>query len=276
MGFHQKYIRSADKNRSLVCVGLDPDPKRLPTHLQGKPDAVLTFLRDIILATQDLVCAYKPNFAFYGAMGMRGWETLTGVVETIPDDIPIILDYKAGDISNSASRYAAMAYEQLKVDAVTVNPLMGHDAVMPFLDYKDRCAFLLCLTSNPGSADLQRLSADGKPLYEILACKAVSWSTDGPCGLVVGATHPDEMRKVRDIAPNLPILVPGIGAQGGEAERVIANGQDASSRGLLVNTSRSVLYASGSLDFADAARKAAESLRQRIEAARVADCAGAP
>ncbi len=272
MGFHEKYSRSADKNRSLVCVGLDPDPKRLPEHLEGKSDAVLTFLRDIVLATQDLVCAYKPNFAFYGAMGVSGWETLIGVVETIPDDIPVILDYKAGDISNTASRYAAMAYEQLKVDAVTVNPLLGRDSVMPFLDYKDRCAFLLCLTSNPGSADLQRLSADGKPLYETLACKAVSWSADGPCGLVVGATHPDEMRKVRDIAPNLPILVPGIGAQGGETENVIINGQDASGRGLLINASRSILYASGGLDFADTAREVTESLRQRIEATRVADC----
>ena len=273
MSFQEKFIRSTARNESLVCVGLDPDPKRLPDPLRAQPDAILTFLKEIVHATKDLVCAYKPNFAFYGALGKSGWDALTGVLETIPEDIPTILDYKAGDIPNTASRYAAMAYGQLGVDAVTLNPLLGRDAVMPFLDYKDRCAFLLCLTSNPGSEDLQRLRVSGKPLYEILARKAVTWSAGGPCGLVVGATHPDEMKEIRKIAPDLPILVPGIGAQGGEAEAVITNGKDADGGGILVNVSRSVLYASGKSDFAKAARRAAESLRQRIEAARSANSA---
>ena len=264
MSFLGKLSGAAARNRSRVCVGLDPDPKRLPAHLRGGPNPVLTFLSEIVSATQDLVCAYKPNFAFYGAMGMAGWETLEGTLSAVPDGLPTVLDFKAGDIGNTAEQYAHMAYGQLGVDAVTVNPLMGRDAVEPFTRYKDRCAFLLCLTSNPGSSDFQRLSTPSGLLYTEMARKAVTWSQAGPCGLVVGATHPEELRQVRDLAPDLPFLIPGVGAQGGEAKAVVQNGLDHNGGGILVNASRSILYASNGRDFAEAARRAAEELRQAL------------
>ena len=267
MRFSDKFNSAVKRNRSLVCVGLDPDPQRLPDHLKGEPDPAYTFLREIIAATRDLACAYKPNFAFYGALGAAGWEILRKVMQAIPDDVPTLLDFKAGDIGNTAEQYAQMAYEALNADAATVNPLMGYDAVAPFLTYTDRCAFLLCLTSNPGSADFQRLSTEEGLFYKVLAKKAVAWSATGPCGLVVGATHPDELRVIRGLAPDLPILIPGIGAQGGDAEAVVRQGMDSNGGGILVNVSRSILYASPNRDFADAARKAAEALRETLNRA---------
>ena len=270
MSFLQKFRDAADTRKSRVCVGLDPDPQRLPAHLTGTANPVSVFLREIVSATQDLVCAYKPNFAFFGAMGTAGWQSLTDVIHAIPDTTPVVLDFKAGDIGNSAARYAQMAYERLGVDAVTVNPLMGADAVAPFLDYRDRCAFLLCLTSNPGAADFQRLSTNDGPFYLHVARKAVEWSATGPCGLVVGATHVGELASVRSLAPELPILVPGVGAQMGDPAAVIRHGADGNGGGLLVNASRSVLYASSGRDFAADARKAAEGLRANLERERSA------
>ncbi len=267
MSFSDKFSSAVKRNRSRVCVGLDPDPQRLPDHLKAQPDPVYAFLREIIAATRDLACAYKPNFAFYGALGAAGWDTLKKVMQAIPDDVPTLLDFKAGDIGNTAERYARMAYEALNADATTVNPLMGYDGVAPFLNYTDRCAFLLCLTSNPGSADFQRLSTEAGLFYKILAQKAVAWSATGPCGLIVGATHPDELRVIRGLAPDLPFLIPGIGAQGGDAEAVVRQGMDSRGGGILVNASRSILYASPNRDFADAARKAAEALRETLNRA---------
>jgi len=265
MSFLEKLGSATTRNRSKLCVGLDPDPDRLPDHLKGRPDAVAEFTSEIVSATQDLVCAYKPNFAFFGALGAEGFSTLQRLVRRIPQDIPVILDFKAGDIGNTAERYAAMAYGTLGVDATTVNPYMGEDAVRPFTAYADRCAFLLCLTSNPGSADFQRLEAGGTPLYQSVARKAVEWSQVGPCGLVVGATHPEELTRIRELAPELPFLIPGVGAQGGDAETVVKAGTDERGGGILVNASRSVLFASKGRDFAEAARQAAESLRRNLE-----------
>ncbi|MCE2439691.1 MAG: orotidine-5'-phosphate decarboxylase [Candidatus Latescibacteria bacterium] len=270
MSFLEKYRRATDARNSLVCVGLDPDPERLPAHLSGTHDPVSAFLKDVISATCDLVCAYKPNFAFFGALGAAGWRSLEDVLSAIPDATPVVLDFKANDIGNSARRYAQMAYDALGVDAVTVNPLMGTDAVAPFMEYQDGCAFLLCLTSNPGSADFQRLSTQDGPFYQRVARKAVEWSRTGPCGLVVGATHARELSTVRRIAPGLPFLVPGVGAQMGDPGRVIRYGSDRNGKGLLVNASRSVLYASSGRDFARAARCAAESLRVELERERAA------
>ena len=266
--FSQKLAGASARNGSLVCVGLDPDPRRLPGPASGQPDPVTHFLREIVAATRDLVCAYKPNFAFYGAMGAEGFAVLERVLASIPDDVPTVLDFKAGDIGNTAEQYAAMAYDRLGVDATTVNPLMGEDAVSPFTAYSDRCAFLLCLTSNPGSADFQRLDVGSGKLYHKVARKAVEWSGKGQCGLVVGATHPEELREIRDLAPGLPFLIPGVGAQGGDAEAAIRNGADGSGGGMLINASRSILYASSGDDFAAAAREAAQSLRQTLESAR--------
>ncbi|MDP6778125.1 MAG: orotidine-5'-phosphate decarboxylase [Candidatus Latescibacteria bacterium] len=268
MAFCDKLREAQQRNQSLVCVGLDPDTDRLPEPLRGSADPVGSFLGEIVAATRDLACVYKPNFAFFGAMGSEGWDILQGVLETIPDDIPTLLDFKAGDIGNTAAQYARMAYEHLGADAATVNPLMGRDAVEPFLAYADRCAFLLCLTSNPGSGDFQRLTTDDGPLYQAIARRAVAWSEIGSCGLVVGATHPGDLREVREIAPDLPFLIPGVGAQGGDADAVVREALDTSGGGIVVNASRSILYASNGSDFADAARRAAEELRQSLERAR--------
>ena len=265
MTFQTKLNSASTDNRSRLCVGLDPDPDRLPAHLKGAPNPVLVFLREIVAATRDLACAYKPNFAFYGAMGAAGWEILRSILKAIPDGVPTILDFKAGDIGNTAAQYARMAYDLLGVDAVTVNPLMGLDAVEPFLRYDDRCAFLLCLTSNPGSADFQRLAVDDRLLYQVIAEKAVAWSRTGPCGLVVGATHPEELQTLRRLAPDLPFLIPGVGAQGGDARAVVRMAVDARGEGAIVNASRSILYASGGTDFAEAARHAAEGLRRELD-----------
>ena len=193
MTFIEKYEAAVARNNSLVCVGLDPSPERIPSHLSGQPNSVAAFLKEIVAATQDLACAFKPNFAFFGALGIAGWQALEETLSAIPDNIPVILDFKAGDIGNTATHYARMAYDTLGVDAVTVNPLMGADAVEPFTAYTDRCAFLLCLTSNPGSADFQRLKTDQGIVYHALAEKAVRWNKSGQCGLVVGATHPGEL-----------------------------------------------------------------------------------
>ncbi len=268
MVFCEKLREAQQGNQSLVCVGLDPDPGRLPDHLKGGADPVGAFLREIVSATSDLACVYKPNFAFYGAMGSEGWDILRALIRAIPDGIPTILDFKAGDIGNTAAQYARMAYEDLEADATTVNPLMGRDAVEPFLAYTDRCAFLLCLTSNPGSADFQRLTTADGPLYQVVARQAVAWSEIGSCGLVVGATHPGDLREVRDIAPDLPFLIPGVGAQGGDADAVVREALDQQDGGIVVNASRSILYASSESDFADAARKATEDLRQSLNQAK--------
>jgi orotidine-5'-phosphate decarboxylase len=266
--FLGKLDAAVERNRTMLCVGLDPDPDRVPQHLSQGGNPTLAFLTEVVHATSDLVCAYKPNFAFYAALGPAGWVALRGVLASIPEHLPVILDCKVGDIGNTVACYARLAYEVLGVDAVTVNPLMGYDAVEPFLAYPGRCAFLLCLTSNPGSADVQRLSTDDGYVYEVLARKAVGWSDTGTCGLVVGATHPRELCLVRDIAGDLPFLIPGIGAQGGDAEAVVQNALDSRGSGIIVNASRSILYASGGRDFADAARREAEALRAQLEAAR--------
>jgi orotidine-5'-phosphate decarboxylase len=268
MTFLEKLRSATRANDSLVCVGLDVDPARIPRRLADGPDPVFRFNRAIIDATKDLVCAYKPNFAFYGAMGLRGWEALLRTVEHVPEGIPVILDAKVGDIGNTAERYAHMAYGEVGADAITVNPYMGLDAVEPFLAYPNRCALLVCLSSNPGSADLQRLRVDGRSLYHIVAEKAVAWNRRGPCGLVVGATHADELKEIRGVAPDLPLLIPGVGAQGGDVQAVARHGTDAKGELAVVNVSRSVLYASGGDDFAEAARRETEKLRADLNRRR--------
>ena len=261
MGFFEKLKAASRMHQSLLCVGLDTDVDRIPPSLKGD---VLAFNRAIIEATSDLVCAYKPNIAFYEAMGARGWRTLRDTIRAVPEDIPVILDAKRGDIGNTARMYARAFFEKLGVDAVTINAYMGFDAVEPFLAYEGRCAFILCLTSNPGSADFQRLRCEGKPLYRWMAEKTVAWSERGACGLVVGATHPEELREIRDTVPKLPFLIPGLGAQGGDVAATVRFGTDANGEGAILNSSRGILYASDGADFAEAARTAAERLREAI------------
>ena len=269
--FLQKLKAAAARNNSLLCFGLDPVPARLPEAVMGKDNPVLYFNKKLIDATADLVCAYKPNFAFYGALGEAGWPTLKATLEHIPSHIPVLVDAKVGDIGSTAERYAHMFFGELGADALTVNPYMGSDAVAPFLEYStgaleasERCVFLICLTSNPGAEDFETLPVDGCPLYRRVAEKAVEWSAIAPCGLVVGATRPQAIRGLRELAPELPFLIPGVGTQGGDLESAVQQGQLASGGGLLINASRGVMYASSGPDFESAARHAAHTLRAEI------------
>jgi orotidine-5'-phosphate decarboxylase len=268
MKFVEKLLNISRKNDSLVCVGLDTDLEKMPKHLLGEEDPQFPFNQRIIDRTSDLVCAYKPNMAFYEAQGSKGWDALKKTCEYIPRDIPIIIDAKRGDIGNTARMYAKAIFERLTADALTVNAYMGKDAVLPFLEYDGKCAFVLCLTSNRGAKDFQFSAVDGKPLYEIVAEKVVSWNDGDNCGLVVGATYPEQLRRIREIAPSLPILIPGIGAQAGDIESTVRFGTDKNGELAIINSSRAILYASAEEDFAEVARNEALRLRDSINSYR--------
>ncbi|MCX7985049.1 MAG: orotidine-5'-phosphate decarboxylase [Bacteroidetes bacterium] len=261
MGTFIEKLRSVQqKTHSLLCIGLDVDPQKLPHHLQKHTGGILEFNRAIIEATSDLVCAYKPNLAFYEALGERGWLILRKTLKLIPWGTITIADGKRGDIGNTAEQYARALFDGLGFDAVTVNPYMGYDSIEPFLRMPEKGVFVLALTSNPGSRDFQRLKVGTMPLYIKVVRKAVTWNTRGNVGLVVGATHPKELRKIRTLAKELPILIPGIGAQGGDLERSVCYGCTDANDLAIVNVSRSILYASQGKDFAEAARREALNL----------------
>lgn len=264
MKFLDRLNRSIDRSDSLLCVGLDSDLSKIPAHLGRTPDAVVEFNAAIIQATAHAAAAYKPNFAFYGALGSAGWDVLRRTLAAIPESKPVILDAKVGDIGNTAQQYARMYFDELDADALTVNPYMGADAVEPFTARPERGVYLLCLTSNPGANDFQRQQVGDAPLYEHVASRGRDWNSAGNVGLVVGATQRDALGRLRALAPELPFLVPGVGAQGGDLNAAVTECRDASGRGLLINASRSVLYASNDADFAAAARAVAEELRTRI------------
>ena len=264
MTFLGKFHTASEVNRSLLCVGLDPEVEKLPRVLNTDPAPILRFNREIIEATSDLVCAYKMNFAFYVTEGVTGWRVLEETLNMIPSSIPTILDAKFGDIGNTSRMYAKTAFETLGVDAVTVNPYMGSDAVRPFLEYDGKCILFVCLTSNVGAADFQMSVLDGRPFYLRVAEKAVEWHQIGTCGLVVGATYPDCLREIRLTAPDLPFLIPGIGTQGGDLEVVLRDGRGPSQAPVIINASRAVIYASSDADFAEAARRTAEELREKM------------
>ena len=268
MKFIDKLLKVQRKNRSLLCVGLDTDPAKLPRHLGVSRNAVLRFNRQIIEATSDLVCAYKLNLAFYEALGERGWHVLQETLAVIPRHIVTIGDGKRGDIGNTAERYASALYEELAFDAATVNPYLGYDSVEPFILSDRHCAFVLALTSNEGSNDFQRLTIHGRPLYEKVIQTTLKWNTKQNIGLVVGATHPAELQPIRDIAPSMPILIPGIGKQGGDLESAVRYGCDKNGLLAVINASRSVLYALSGKDFANAARAEAQHLRNQIQELR--------
>ena len=265
--FHRLERRITDAD-SLLCVGLDPDPSKLPTGM-----GITEFNQNIVAATQTYVCAYKLNFAFYEAAGVKGWETLEETLSCIPSDIPVIADAKRADIGNTSRAYARAIFDGLKFDAVTVNPYLGYDSVVPFLEYSDRGVFVLCRTSNPGFADFQALSVefDGRavPLYEVVAEKAARWNEHGNVGLVMGATGTDELGLIRRKHPDLPFLVPGVGAQGGDLAGVVRDGQGLSPAGLIINVSRQVTFASCGCDYAEAAAQAAQLLRNEINRYRL-------
>jgi orotidine-5'-phosphate decarboxylase len=263
MNFIEKLENATKKNRSLVCVGLDPDPDLMPENL-----SVADFNRAIIEATSDLVCAYKPNLAFYEALGDEGMQALKRTLKSIPASIPVIADAKRSDIGNTARAYARALFDILAFDACTVNAYLGFDSVEPFLQYKDKGIIILCRTSNTGAKDFQSLRCETpsgmRPLYEIVADKAEEWNTNRNIGLVVGATYPDELKVIRQRHPNLPFLIPGVGAQGGDVALTVKYGVSPEGDKAIINSSRQILYASKSRDFAEAARLAALSLRDEI------------
>ncbi|HIG55320.1 MAG TPA: orotidine-5'-phosphate decarboxylase [Candidatus Handelsmanbacteria bacterium] len=264
MSFKEKLHQATNRNNSLVCVGLDTDPTKLPACVQGKDDPVLYFNQQIIDATADLVCCYKPNFAFYGALGAHGFTTLQQTMAHVPNPVPVLVDAKVGDIGNTAEQYAHKFFDVLGADALTVTPYMGTDAVTPFTAYKDCTTFLVCLTSNPGADDFEKQPMGDRRLYEHVIAKAHEWNTGDNIGLVIGGTQPEHFASVRALAPDMPFLIPGIGAQGGDIETAVKNGQDEQGAGILLNSSRGILYASSGEDFAEAARTATLQLRDAI------------
>jgi orotidine-5'-phosphate decarboxylase len=258
MRFTDKLLNASRKNESWLCIGLDPDAERMPEV------DVLQFNKAIVEATSDLVCAYKPNLAFYEALGTQGLVTLEKTIKHIPGHIPVIGDAKRGDIGNTAKAYAKALFSILGFDAATVNPYLGHDSIEPFISYRDKGVFILCRTSNKGAADFQDRRIDGLPLYEVVAQKAKEWNIHGNVGLVVGATYPEQLKKVRSICPEMPLLIPGIGAQGGDLASAVRYGVDAQGEKATINVSRQILYASREKDFAQAARDVAEKIRSQI------------
>ncbi|MFC2010367.1 orotidine-5'-phosphate decarboxylase [Chloroflexota bacterium] len=263
MNFVDKLTGATRKNRSLLCVGLDPDLERMPENT-----GVFEFNKAIIDATADLVCAYKPNIAFYEALGSEGLDALRRTRDYIPEEIPVIIDAKRGDIGNTAKAYAEALFSHYNFDATTVNPYLGFDSIEPFLDYHDKGVLILCRTSNASSVDFQSLNCEvedgSRSLFEIVAQKAGEWNKHGNIGLVVGATYPEELKKIRQLQPDMPFLIPGVGAQGGDLALTVRYGVDAKGEKAIINSSRQILYASQGKDFAIAARQAASDLRDQI------------
>jgi len=268
--FIEQLERSWSSSDSLVCVGLDPEIERFPPLAeQGSP--IFQFNKAIIDATADLVCAYKPQFAHYATYEAEDQleRTIDYIHRSYPG-IPVILDSKRGDVGNTAERYAIEAFERYHADAVTVNPYLGGDSLEPFLKYEDKGVIILCRTSNPGAKDLQDLEIDGRRLFHIVAdLTARQWNSRGNCLLVVGATYPRELAEVREIVGDMPLLVPGVGAQGGDVVQAVQSGQTTAGAGLIISSSRGILYASSGEDFASAARAATQKLRDQINASRV-------
>lgn len=265
--FFQRVRFARERNKSVLCVGLDPDVTKMPREIIKSDEPLYDFIAPIIDGTHDLVCCYKPNIAFYEAYGPRGIEQLIKVIEHIrglDHDIPIILDAKRGDIGNTAKAYAHTIFDYFRADAVTVNPYMGGDTLQPFLDYVTRGIIVLCLTSNTGYSDFETLETDGEPLYIKVAKKAVEWNKCENIALVIGATHPCEAARVREAAPEVPFLMPGIGAQGGDPTEIMRIGFTKSGYPPIVNSSRSILYAGSEDDYAEMSRKAAITTRDKL------------
>jgi orotidine-5'-phosphate decarboxylase len=270
MTFITKLSAAWTSQDSLLCVGLDPDIDKFPEDLQEEPDAIFRFCKAIIDATADAACAFKPQIAYFAALGAEDQlQAICAYLREQYPHIPIVLDAKRGDIGATAEQYAREAFERYGADAVTVNPYMGYDSIAPYLEWKDRGVIILCRTSNPGGSDLQFLNVDGKPLYQHVAqLVAEKWNTNGQCGLVVGATFPEELAQVRKIVGGMPLLVPGIGAQGGDILATVTAGKAADGSGMMINSSRAILYArmnqKADEDFAQAARRVAHETRETI------------
>ena len=261
-------METSHRNDSLLCVGLDTELERIPSHLHEEPDAVLRFNEAIFEATKDLVQCYKLNIAFYESMGLKGIRAMIDTVNLIRPSVPVIVDAKRSDIGNTARAYAKAIFEVYGFDATTVSPYLGYDSVQPFLEYEDRSTIVLCRTSNQSAGEFQDLGGR-EPLYESVARKVVKWNTRGNCGVVAGATFPDELTKIRTIVGDeIPILVPGVGAQGGDIRRATLCGVNSKGDLAIINSSRGVIYASDTEDFAQEARRVAKTMRYQINEAR--------
>jgi len=271
MNFIRKLRNATQKNSSLLCVGLDPDPEFMPDGV-----SVFEFGKAIIEATSDLVCAYKLNLAFYEVLEVEGIEALKHTIKCVPEYVPVIGDAKLGDIGNTAKAYAKTIFSTFNFDAATVSPYLGFDSIEPFIQYRDKGVFILCRTSNPGAVDFQSLRCETemlfhfdmerrqRPLFEIVAEKANQWNFNGNIGLVIGATYPEELRLMRQSYPEMPLLIPGIGAQGGELPSAVRYGVTTKREKAIISSSRQIIYASREKDFAEAARRVASSLRDQI------------
>ena len=268
--FYERLAGGWNLNGSLLCVGLDPNQAKMPGRLTSKPASLFEFNREIIDATAPYVCGYKPQIAYYAALSAeKALEQTIDYIKTHHSHLPVILDAKRGDIGATAKMYAIEAFERYQADAVTVNPYMGGDTLEPFLEYKDRGVIILCRTSNPGSGDLQQLSVDGASIAHIVAAKAAQeWNENENIALVVGATYPEEIRSIRKIVGDMPLLIPGVGAQGGDLTAVLNNGLTSSGSGLMINASRSIIHASSEHDFAHQAALVAEKLYKQINEIR--------
>jgi orotidine-5'-phosphate decarboxylase len=262
--FLERLHAAAQANNSWLCVGLDPDPACIPAGV-----GIDAFLRAIVDATRDLVCCYKPNLAFFEALGLPGQHALRSLLASVPGTIPVLVDAKRGDTPQTMRAYARAIFEELDADAVTVSPYLGGDSLEPFFSYPDRGVFVLCKTSNPGAGELQDLRVQaGEALFLRVARLALTWDKHGTLGLVVGATYPADVAAVRQIAPRAPILLPGVGAQAGDLQQSVRAGTDAEGQRAIVNASRTILYASAEADWQNAARAEAEKLRVAINDAR--------
>lgn len=268
MNFTQRLRKIQRKNNSLLCIGLDSDISKIPKSLLEHADPLYEFNRRIIDATKDLVCAYKINLAFYEATGKQGWYTIHQTLADIPGDIVTIGDAKRGDIGNSAEFYARLLVDDYAFAACTVNPYMGEDSVKPFIKNAHQGAFILALTSNPGAKDFQYLKSGGQPLYRHVVVKTRGWNVKKNCGLVVGATRPKELQQIRKLVPNIPILIPGVGAQGGDLKSAVRYGCDSRGELAVINASRSIIYAASGDLFVSAARAAAIAMRDEINTYR--------
>jgi orotidine-5'-phosphate decarboxylase len=270
--FIDKLSAAWTRNNSLLCVGLDPDLARFPAHLQGQPDAIVQFCKAIIDATADLACAFKPQIAYFAALGAEDQlEQICAYLREKYPHIPLVLDAKRGDIGATAHQYAREAFERYGADAVTVSPYMGFDSVEPYLEWAERGVIVLCRTSNAGGSDLQFLDVGGRPLYQHVAqLVAEKWNRNGQLALVVGATFPEEIAQVRKLVGDMPLLIPGVGAQGGDVDATVEAGRTADGTGMMINSSRAILYAKprDGEDFAGAARRVAMETRDAINAAR--------
>jgi orotidine 5'-phosphate decarboxylase subfamily 2 len=266
MKFSEKLERIVKKNNSLLCVALDIDKEKMPKFLfKSRKTPYLEFNKSIIDVTKDLVCAYKINMAFYEVFGKEGFDLLEKTIDYISKDIVIILDGKRNDIGNTAKKYAQSAYDTFKADAATVNPYLGIDGVKPFLDYKNKCSFVLCRTSNSSARNFQDLESNKTPLFESVANKIKDWNSIGCCGAVVGATYPDELKKIRTIlGDNTPILIPGIGVQGGDVEKTVKFGSNKYGKMAIIVSGRSILYSGNNKNYYKKARASASSIRQNI------------